>query len=300
MNLKYFLKKHFGKAEPFTLEQFLSDAEANVNHLAPALQKRWGVEFKSLVMDSTKTNTSTMFTTDKQVLIVVNKELLRDCYQFLDAPLRAFYKRNACINSVDEDLFARLAMGACMLTAYWHEVAHVVRGHLTYKQKLIDDASSGKPTGINRIPERVLEIDADIYGGQFLLAQLSVVRKATPDISIATFAQCYAIGIRGLYECLLGPHGCHDSALGSTHPNPIDRAYMAYTHGLARASEVGFNAEEQQSLLQVGHAALLEFEFSDLGFRVDPNVLESFKNTELQLWGLREKDLFPYRLVPAK
>lgn len=75
---------------------------------------------------------------------------------------------------------------------------------------------------------------------------------------------------------------------------------MAYTPGLARASEVGFNAEEQQSLLQVGHAALLEFEISDLGFRVDPKVLESFKNNELLLWRSREKELFPYRLVPAK
>lgn len=300
MNFKSTFQKHFGRPQPFTLEQFLMDAEENVNHVAPGLRKKWGVEFKSMVMDSEATSTSTQFTTDTQVLIVINKQLLRDCYHFLNEPLRLFYKRNAHIHNVDEELFARMAMGACMMMAYWHEVAHVVRGHLTYKQKLIDDAASGKPPATNRIQERVLEIDADIFGGQFLLAQLSVVKQALPDISIMTYAHCYAIGIRGLYGCLLGPHGRHDTAQGSTHPNPIDRAYIAYTHGLARASKVGFSKADQQALRQAGQAALLEFEVLDLGFPVDPVVLENFKNTELHLWRSREKELFPYRLPPAR
>lgn len=300
MKLKLFLKKHFGRPQPFTLEQFLGDAADHIAHLAPALRRKWGIEFKSMVMDSETTNTSAQFTTTSQVLIVINKELLRECYRFLDRPLRSFYKRNAQIHNINEELFSRMAMSACMLMAYWHEVAHVVRGHLTYKQKLIDEAAIGNLVPMNRIPERVLEIDADIFGSQFLLAQLSVVKQANPDISITTFAQCYAIGIRGLYECLLGPNGRHDTELGSTHPNPIDRAYTAFSHGLARASEVQLSETDQQVFLKASQTALLEFEIRDLGFRVTPLALDNFKNNELNLWSSREEELLPYRLVPTR
>lgn len=300
MHFISFVKKHFGRPQLFTLEQFLMDAEENVRHLAPALGKKWGVEFMSMVIDSDLASTSTQFTTDTQVLIVVNKKLLRDCFMFLNFPLREFYRRNTQIQDVDEELFVRMAMGACMLMAYWHEVAHVVRGHLAYKQSLIDAATKLTPTAMIKIPERVLEIDADIFGAQFLLAQVSGVMKENPEISINTFAQCYAIGIRGLFECLLGHHGHHDTAQGSGHPNPIDRAYIAFTHGVSRASEVGFSRADQEKLLQTGETALLQFEILDLGFKVDPMALENFKNTELQLWSSREKELLPYRPKPIR
>ena len=295
VNFNLFFKQNFGSPQLFTLDQFLLDAQDNVNHLSPGLSKRWGIEFKSMLIDSSTTNTCSMLTTDKQAVIVLNKQLLRDCYKSLNEPVRSYYKRNSHSLNVDEELFARLAMGASMLMAFWHEVAHIVRGHVTYNQKLIDKAANGEaPTG-DRIPQRVSEIDADIYGGQFLLAQLSVVMRATPDISIATYAQCYAIGVRCLYESLQGPYGKHDEAPGSDHPSPINRAYTAYTHGIARASEMAFKAVEHDALLTIGSKALLEFETLDLGFRIDPDALTNFSQTDLELWRSREKEFFPYQ-----
>jgi hypothetical protein len=111
MNLKLFLNKNFGRHEPFTIDQFLADANDNVDHLSPGLSRTWGFEFRSMVVDGSSTRTCSMMSTEDQALILINKQILRDCYTFLNKPIRSFYGRNSSRIGIGEDLFTRLAMG---------------------------------------------------------------------------------------------------------------------------------------------------------------------------------------------
>lgn len=270
------------------------------------LRRTYGVDFKPMILVSDEVNAGVRQTAPDQILIYLNTGLLRECYQFLAKPIRSYYQRNLQNLTVDEELFTRTCLGACGQMAFWHEFAHAVRGHLAYKiasGQLSEAHMSETPGSVEAgevsdgwIPWRVLEIDADIFGAQFLLAQLSAVHRGQPDIGVGTLARCYALGIRGLFQVLSGIDGVHDDSSGSTHPNPVSRAYAAFTHGMARASEMGMSAREQAEMLTVGQSALIDFEFADLGVRVDPVVLESFANSELKLWSARESELFKYQL----
>ena len=308
--IRIWFNQHFGCAQPFTLDQFVGDCRDNMAHVLSSklLKSTFGTEFKAFVHDRDEVNAGVSHAVPEQILIYLNIGLLKACYGFLIEPTRSYYARHAHVLDVDAHLFARMCLGACGLMAFWHEFAHAVRGHLAYKKasgQLVDACiseayeSSDRAYGSDEtawIPLRILELDADIYGAQFLLSQVAVARSRNPNIHLATFAHCYAIGLRGLFQVLNGLGCPHDDASGSTHPNPISRAYTAFTHGMARVSEMKLSVSDQATMLAVGQTALLDFEVNDLGQAVDPEVLKRFAHSELQLWREREAELFEYRL----
>ncbi|CAN0622747.1 conserved protein of unknown function [Burkholderia multivorans] len=303
-------KRHFARAQPFSIEQFIGDCRDNMRHVTSSkkLRRCWGVEFKPMVLDREEVNAGVARLDQGQFLIYLNIGLLKACYKFLLDPVCSYYERHEDALDVDAHLFARMCLGACGLMAFWHEFAHAVRGHVEYKNVSgqLTDAGISEASDRHRdlgesategwIPWRIVELDADIFGAQFLLAQMAVVMSGNSNISVATFAQCYAIGIRGLFHVLNGIGGVHDDATGSTHPNSISRAYAAFAHGLARLSEVQLSSAIQEKVSAAGYAALLDFEVNDLKMIVDPTVLARFSETEIDLWREREQELIQYEL----
>jgi hypothetical protein len=185
---------------------------------SPLLRRTYKVEFKTMVLDKDEVNASACHPDRSQYLITVNTGLLTACYAFLTPRVTAYYKRHANeIADIDLQLFLRIVLGASGLSVFWHEFTHIVRGHLAYKISLDEltdatiseaheaaKASADEASAPPGIPWRMLELDADIYGAQFQLAQLAVVASANPSINITTFARCYAIGCEGYSRSSIG------------------------------------------------------------------------------------------------
>jgi hypothetical protein len=308
----YFIRLHLWPATVFDMKQFTADCLDNMNHVmkSPALRTAFGVEFKPMILKNPAVNAGVSPSAPDQYLIWLNTGLLDASYKFLVGPVSSYYQRHEARMDVSKDLFLRIVLASAALTAFWHEFAHAVRGHLNYKlthglltslgSSEADEPQLGKGRAdASLIGSRTLELDADIFGAQFFLAQMSVTLQANYAVRPATFAQCYAIGLRGLYEVLNGL-APHDDAAGNTHPHPISRAYTAYSQAMKKVGQVKLTPQEQAQMVTVGQIALQEFEVEDLGAVFDQTVLDAFMQTELAVWRARRDELKPYQLNSSR
>ncbi|MFM0496344.1 hypothetical protein [Paraburkholderia caledonica] len=292
----------------FTKQQYLDDCRAEATRLGGVVSAMTGRSVSLKLSDDFGPRALTQKLSGNRYRITLNElDLLVPCYEFLVPALTAYYERNARRLDVTLELFNRMAMTCCYLMALWHEAAHVIRGHMDYMDNhrvlpepgwTEDEASFAPwlaPHAAGLLPARTLEIDADIYGGQFLLAQLVAAKEAVMSIDTGTFIEAFALGVRGVFEYLNGGRG-HHAANGELHPHPITRAYMALTHSLARLGEMWSRGSTDQ-LVRTGFSTLLEFETTDLGFAVDAAELKRFAETELAVWGMRSDELLPYQIV---
>lgn len=271
------------------------------------LQSRLEKNIKAMIINNDEINAFATASSPDQYLIGVNTGLLNATYNFLAPLAQGYYERHADeIKDVSCPQFLRIALGSAGMTVFWHEFAHIFRGHLAY----LDAQTKNSFTTLNEseilnidailnnesLSGRLLEIDADIWAAQFQLAQMSVVARSTNQFTLATYSKAYAIGMRGLYEVLNEGSGQHDDAPHSTHPHPISRAYIAIAHGLARLNSEGFSVDEAKIVLQTTETALLQFEAESLGMPVDPSILNRFMETELKQWGELESVLTAYQV----
>lgn len=299
-----------GKVQPFTEEQFLADCLQLAGFVGKAVQGMIpNATFRLYVIDKPEPIARARKIPGQEYYEVhISKpSLLVPCYRRLAPKVRALYLRHRdAIDDVTLDLFVRMTLSCSVLMALWHESAHVLRGHLDYK---IQNERLPTPDWTSDIasyeawydkmlhpllPERTIELDADIFGAQFMVGHVMHTSDVFPSMRRHTFAMAASLGIRGLFE-YLGEGERHDRAPESTHPHPLTRAYVAFTHAFARLSEMGLSAGEVSACTTIGQTTLLEFETVDLGFRIDPVELERFQTTELQIWSRRHADLTPYQ-----
>jgi hypothetical protein len=301
---------HAGKMEPlFTKQQFLNDCRTEATRMTGIISKMTGKSVSLQLDDDFGPRALTEKLSGDRYRITLNElDLLVPCYEFLLPALTAYHARNAHRLDVTLELFKRMAVTCCYLMALWHEVAHIIRGHVNYRGKHKELPKGGWIEGetwpgshaSGLLPVRMLEIDADVYGGQFVLAQLVVAKEAVGEIDTKTFIEAFILGIRGVFEYLNGG-GTHHAAIDDPHPNPITRAYIALTHSLVRLPEMRARGDIDR-LVRVGLSALLEFEEMELGSVVDTTELQHFAETELAVWHRRSDELIPYQVVnrPAK
>lgn len=301
----------FGRKQPFSHEQFLDDCKITSDIVAHAARNLLAKNTFMLRLNDEsepRAKAQKMHSPDYYYIVISKPALLSPCYNFLCPKVAAFYKRRSGQIGVSLETFLRTSLTCCALMACWHEIAHVLRGHLDYLDEhnvlpipeWTEDVASYEswldPQQQPVLPERVLELDADIFGAQFLLTQVVHSSDVVPRMPRRAFAMAFAIGIRGLFEYL--NEGCdHDMAHGSSHPHPLTRAYVAVIHSLVRLNKMGVTDFDEAVMHTIGAATLLEFEAHELGFQVIPEELERFQQTELKVWHKRSDELIPYQLV---
>lgn len=300
---------------PFTFSQYLIDVRDNAKQFLAArtLRLRNNARIIAMVANDEEINASAMQTSKDQFLIRVNDGLLRKCFEILDPTAREYYQRNMKYFDVSEELFVRTVCGAASEMVFWHEFAHIARGHMDYlrAQGLLEEykiTESELKSGNGAVAEsdssriwQFVELDADIYGAQFLLARVvTILASHRNRIAYSTLLRAFALGVRGMYEALYqAGYTGHFDELGGTHPHPLSRAYVAFTHGLAGASRLGVSDDIADEWCKVSQAALLEYELEDLRSPIDGSVLAAFADSRLQEWHKTEAVLEPYQLLHA-
>lgn len=297
----------------FTMQQYLVDVEDNAKHFlssrAPSF--RDGAKLVAMVLSSEEVNASAVRTAKDQYLIGINTGLLKKFFELFDAIARRYYRRNALQLNISEELFFRMVSGVASEMIFWHEFAHLARGHLFYLKEqglitnleLAERLHTASATGDSTDSRtwQFVEVDADIWGAQFLLSRLVVVLNSKANqVRPATFLVAYALGIRGAFEVLHREgYATHTEVQDGTHPHPLSRAYVALTHGLARAPDMGIPVHEAARWSVLAQAAFLDFELNELGMPVNVEVLEAFAATTLREWREQEHVLNPYQQLQA-
>ncbi|SDY80834.1 hypothetical protein SAMN04515617_1235 [Collimonas sp. OK242] len=300
---------------PFIFSQYVVDADENAKQIlrAKSLTLRGGAQIIAMVVKDPEVNASAHQTAKDQFLIRLNDGLLRGCFELFNTTARQFYRRNSTHFDVTEELFVRTVCGSASEMIFWHEFAHIVRGHIGYLRGQgllpafdITESGSNSASDVAAISDsfstwQFIELDADIYGAQFLMARLVAILAAKRNrIAPSTLLRAFALGTRGMYEVLYqNGYVIHDDAPEATHPHPLSRAYVAFTHGLAGASRLGISERVANEWYKASQAALFEYELVDLGFAVDGIVLEAFTASRLRKWHETESVLVPYQLLQA-
>lgn len=309
LQFKANIKSAFAKPLPFTKEQFLDDCADyslivdSVNGMIkPARFTIQIVDKLDLLAAVTKVPDD-----DYYFVEVSTTCLLAPCFDFLEPRIESYSKRHASELDVSPDLFHRMCMSCAIIVAYWHEAAHVVCGHLDYQEEKgelptpdwTDDEASIEPWLDPKVhpllPTRTIELDADIHGAQFALGHIMHTSEVVKKIRVETYLRAFGVGIRGIFEYLTwgGPH--ETPATTTPHPAPITRAYVAFTHAIARMDKMCVQPNEIERLQQFAQGILLDFEFHELGMTVNPDALKVAQKTELALWSRRHKEFVPYQ-----
>lgn len=300
---------------PFIFSQYLKDVRDNANQFlgAKSLKLRTGAKVIAMVAEDQSINASASQTAKDQFLIRLNEGLLKGCFELINRTGRQYYRRHIAELDVTEELFIRTVCGAASEMVFWHEFAHIARGHIFYLRDEgmlpafeiaecgVNSARTGDTTSDEFNTWQFLELDADIYGAQFLLARLITIQASRGNrISPETWLRVFALGVRSMYEVLHRNGYCvHEAVLDATHPHPLSRAYVAFTHGLARTSDLGISDDVADVWRSISQSTLLEHELLDLGMVVDGAVLEAFAAGRLEEWHENAAVLAPYQLLQA-
>ncbi|MGY0195516.1 hypothetical protein ACWA7J_10620 [Leptothrix sp. BB-4] len=304
------LASALAKPQPFTKEQFLRDCaddslivEAVNGMIKPARFATSIVDESSVLAEVAKVPGD-----DYYYAKLSRPALLVPCFEFLEPGIEVYIKRHNVMLDVDRDLFHRMSMTCAIFMAHWHEAAHVVCGHLNYKEKngklpipdWTEKFASFEPWFDPKLhpllPERTMEIDADIHGAQFALGHVMHSSEIFRKVRRETYLQAFAVGVRGLFEYLTWGESHETPDATKPHPAPITRAYIAITHAVARLDKMAdLNPSDIDRLQKLAQAVLLDFEIHALGMTVNPDLLKAAQETELELWSRRYKEFVPFR-----
>ncbi len=217
-----------------------------------------------------------------------------------------YVQRNRATFEGKEHEFLRQACQAAAQMVLGHELAHILRGHLVFLREkgmlqdgVLAECGVHHEGGEQMAWRRFLELDADIYGAQFSLADTVVQFSSSSSEQWLTAITAYTIGVRGLFEVLRNPRRPHDAAMVGDYPHPISRAYLAVSHGIARLGDGPLAHLANTGAEAVARQVLLEYEHRELGLPVEDQVLQMFFATEVKYWHAHESMLLPYQLTSA-
>jgi len=218
----------------------------------------------------------------KQYKIEIYHGLLKEIYNFTIDNYPQYYRKNKNRLNISEYAFLRLVCNIMGEMAFWHEFSHISRNHWVFLNNETQTKSS-----INK--ERVVEMDADIYGASMLLGRVLSIPEKTLPAGVAI--EAFAIGVRGLFEVLY-----------LNFPTPVNHKTAGYPHSQAR----GFNAfsfamtseiiekmdDSKKAILQlIGSLAFIDFEDSILGNKFDQDAVASMVADDLDKWAMASKEI---------
>lgn len=289
----------------FTFDVYLQDVQNNATsaQLIGIAKFKDGAKLHCNWSDSESVNASASQTAPDQYMITVNRGLLKAIFE------NSFKAAGLCskhfpVVAEDRYQFARLVAGVASEMVFWHEYAHLYRGHLRYlKSQGINIARLYERTTeqeSNIWPKtdlhlkRFIEIDADIWGAVLLFGRTVACMKAPEGkLSKRLWMLGFVIGIRVMYESIYDPSEEWGSR-ESDHPHSLVRALIAITHGVTRPSR---DISEHESAEWIA-TAKEAFEFYEVQGSMAPTPLEEvlhFMNTEILFWQEREHDLVAFQ-----
>lgn len=293
----------------FTYEQFAGDVKDNA---LKVLKSRIGTfsSGEAVVFNlsvSEDVNAKALKVAPEQYMIVhctgLAKRLFEDSLPLAQNCLEIFPAINATHN-----LLARLIAGCSSEMVFWHEYAHLARGHLAFlKSKAVGDAvnlyeRSQPEAGSVETEEalalrRFVEIDADIYAAEFLFARaLTCMRARTNAISNLTWMIAYVMGIRSMYEAIYDPS---ENVLSSEsdHPHSIARAYTAIAHGVATSLRLGLSSADSGEWMRIAVLALDQYERNQNRGFISEKDLKTYMEKDLSYWRSLEPELIPFQMI---
>jgi hypothetical protein len=162
----------------FTFEQYLNDVKENATAITNDkfinVLNDQKIYFSITENDDITRLAKATINTSNNYSIYINSYLLRQAYEFLDNEVRSYYRKIKSTSSLTEELYLRTIGGIISELFFWHEYSHIARGHLGYLKHV-----KNSNTALS-FYERLVEIDADVYGASFLLVRWRQWFRLTP------------------------------------------------------------------------------------------------------------------------
>lgn len=304
----------------FTRDRYWIDIQENAAELTPSMLLRLehggSVYFKFVeAMDETACVIPSSVE-DGMCTIRIGKGLawpLYDACKLAARDFRALFPRQT------EEFLHRLLASTAMEFAFWHEFAHVVRGHMALitarrMNPVVDEVMSTKALEIGTAAKisgdllaadelslvRLMETDADIYGAQFALSRIAsiLVTKAN-TIHEEEWLKAFCLGVRVLFDTLHSwDPSENEMSENNTHPHSHLRALIATTHGLSRVSEMGLKATFVRSTI-LAFVVLAAFDSRPSAAKIDLELIETLKTSVLAAWHENSDGFLEWQRRPA-
>ena len=217
----------------------------------------------------------------------------------------------------------RLIAGSASEIIYWHEFAHLARGHISVLDECFQDVSISE-LATSRVVEsttqvadqknhsdtfsaysrndliRLLEIDADIYGAIFTLGRITKVLKNNKNIIPAKeWLLAHFLGVRTAYAVLHQKDPTEDQKHKlSSHPHSRVRSAYALSHSISKIGVRSFGVTDDTAI-GLFNELFIEFDKKIFHDITDSALLQGSLK-ELAAWRTFSDLLIPYQLLQVK
>ncbi|MEJ2795263.1 hypothetical protein WAE56_17790 [Iodobacter sp. LRB] len=293
----------------FTYELFLKDASDNAQIVLSKIGKQYlpkNVDIIYLKRTSDEINASATRTTPEgakevQYLIYMHdglyKSIYEHCTQIVDNNINFFQKVGDNPEQAKRNLCSFVSE-----MAYWHEYAHIVRGHIEYALDNQISTTAYCDEALHSfydVKARFIECDADIYGAQFLYARiLACLQSKENNIPYEQWIHFYCLGIAILFNIFFSRKNFQSEFYENTsHPHPHARAFFAISHGICGGKRADKNANNDEAIETAISIKCLNIcaKFYNVDF--DYPTIFNATHHELAHWQSNEKLLINYQIL---
>lgn len=279
--------------QEFTLEIFYNDIKENFEKLESSIKDISDgntLHFNLYENDQINARVSKLINA-KQYLITFHTGLAKSIFNESQLLANNHASEFPILRDLSVNLITRALAGCSAEMVFWHEYAHIFRGHLNFlKSKDIGNGLNLEITELNssidrdeikRI-KRLIEMDADIWGGQFLVSRLlRIINNKENQIPAEVWVVIFTLGVRQMYE-LFYTHDEDEDVTDSDHPHSLIRAYFAITHGIQAVAKSEMN--EYNNWLEIVVQTLLTYELGKFGSELNEKLISNYlKNEESYL-----------------
>lgn len=263
-----------------------------VNHF-----KVRGADVILQISDSAEVNARAYPSANDQYIVRIYRGILEACLDFVNTKVSEYYSTIEKQTDFNEYVFLRAVCSCATEYIFLHEYSHIIRGHTKYQDER--SLSWEEDPKLKIADKRFLELDADIYAANILLAHTyAVFTDSRNSHRLEDLMKAYVIGIRSMFETLYNISEIEDLIHEeSDHPHSQIRAYVALSMGVSGAisEKLGKDKEKCRAL------AMREFSryeaFLYKGRTFNPIFLQSNLKRELNIWTDRTQSLVPYYLL---
>lgn len=293
--------------QQFTLEIFYDDIKKNFENLSPFIKEISDgntLHFNLYENDQINARVSKL-TNAKQYLITFHTGLAECIFNESQLLAKNHTSEFPILRRLSLNLITRSLAGCSAEMVFWHEYAHIICGHLNFlKSKNIGNGLSLEMTELNssidrneikRI-KRLIEMDADIWGGQFLVSRLLTnINNKENQIPTEAWVVLFTLGVRQMYE-LFYANDEDEDVTDSDHPHSLIRAYFAITHGIQAVAKSEMN--EYNNWLGVVVQTLLTYELGKFGSELNEELISNYLKNENSYLEDIARELKSFQLRP--
>lgn len=249
------------------------------------------------ISDSAEVNARVYPSASDQYIVRIYRGMLDACLDFVNTTVSDYYSTIEEQTQFNKYVFLRAVCSCATEYIFLHEYSHIIRGHTNYQDDRnplwIDDPK------LKIADKRFLELDADIYAANILLAHTyAVFTDSRRSYRLEDLIKAYVIGIRSMFETLYNISGIEDLIHEeSDHPHSQIRAYVALSMGVSGTISEKLGKDKEKCRVLAMHEFSRYEAFLCKDRTLNPNFLQNNLKRELNIWTDRTPSLAPYYLL---